>query len=88
MRKPKMKRRGGVDLVIAFGGPPAQKKRRPEMEDEMEMEEMDDEMDVDSMKQERMDLLEERIARLESMLSEEEGEEEEGDEDEEDWRYA
>ena len=59
-----------------------------EMEDEMEMEEMDDEMDVDSMKQERMDLLEERIARLESMLSEEEGEEEEEDEDEEDWRYA
>jgi len=90
MRKPAMKRKGGLDVIIALGpapkkkGPPMMDMEEPDYEDEMEMEE---EMpsDMDMMKQERMDLLEERIRRLEKMLmdyDEDDDEFEEGYEDE------
>ena len=75
MRKPAMKRKGGLDVVIALGSapkkkePPMMEMGEPDYEDEMMM---DDAMpsDMDMMKAERIDLLEERIRRLEEMLME------------------
>ena len=93
MRKPAMKRKGGLDVIIALGpapkkkGPPMMDMEEPDYEDEMEMEE---EMpsDMDMMKRERMDLLEERIRRLESMLMEEDEEEDEEEYEDEDEGYS
>lgn len=93
MRKPAMKRKGGLDVIIALGpapkkkGPPMMDMEEPDYEDEMEMEE---EMpsDMDAMKQERMDLLEERIRRLESMLMEEDEEEDEEEYEDEDEGFS
>jgi len=93
MRKPAMKRKGGLDVIIALGpapkkkGPPMMDMEEPDYEEEMEMEE---EMpsDMDAMKQERMDLLEERIRRLESMLMEEDEEEDEEEYEDEDEGYS
>ena len=93
MRKPAMKRKGGLDVIIALGpapkkkGPPMMDMEEPDYEEEMEMEEeMPSEMDA--MKQERMDLLEERIRRLESMLMEEDEEEDEEEYEDEDEGYS
>lgn len=75
MRKPKMKRRGGMDLVIAVGGTP--EKKPDSMHDDMDdMSYGKGKMDMDelSMCQERIDLLEERMGRLESMIAEAEQE--------------
>jgi hypothetical protein len=88
-----MKRKGGLDVIIALGpapkkkGPPMMDMEEPDYEEEMEMEE---EMpsDMDAMKQERMDLLEERIRRLESMLMEEDEEEDEEEYEDEDEGYS
>jgi len=93
MRKPAMKRKGGLDVIIALGpapkkkGPPMMDMEEPDYEEEMEMEE---EMpsDMDAMKQERMDLLEERIRRLESMLMEEDEEEDEEEYEDEDEGFS
>jgi len=51
---------------------------------------MEEEMpsDMDAMKQERMDLLEERIRRLESMLMEEDEEEDEEEYEDEDEGFS
>jgi hypothetical protein len=88
-----MKRKGGLDVIIALGpapkkkGPPMMDMEEPDYEEEMEMEE---EMpsDMDAMKQERMDLLEERIRRLESMLMEEDEEEDEEEYEDEDEGFS
>jgi len=94
MRKPAMKRKGGLDVIIALGPaskkgprPPMRDMEEPDYEEEMEMEE---EMpsDMDAMKQERMDLLEERIRRLESMLMEEDEEEDDEEYEDEDEGYS
>jgi len=93
MRKPAMKRKGGLDVIIALGpapkkkGPPMMDMEEPDYEEEMEMEE-DMPSDMDAMKQERMDLLEERIRRLESMLMEEDEEEDEEEYEDEDEGYS
>ena len=93
MRKPAMKRKGGLDVIIALGpapkkkGPPMMDMEEPDYEEEMEMEE-DMPSDMDAMKQERMDLLEERIRRLESMLMEEDEEEDEEEYEDEDEGFS
>ena len=93
MRKPAMKRKGGLDVIIALGpapkkkGPPMMDMEEPDYEEEMEMEE-DMPSDMDAMKQERMDLLEERIRRLESMLMEEDEEEDDEEYEDEDEGYS
>jgi hypothetical protein len=83
MRNPKMKRRGGMDLVIAVGGTP--EKKPDSMHNDMgDMSYGKDKMDMDelSMYQERIDLLEERMSRLESMIAEEEQEDDDEMDDE------
>lgn len=75
-RKPAMKRKSGLTVMIAMGGPPPKQKREREMKREREYEEerdMGDESDY-------MESLSKRIRRLEEAMGIEEEDEEE-DED-------
>ena len=100
MRKPKMKRRGGVDLVIAIGGSPGMGKKKPHKHGEEEecpcgmpgcpgCEEAEGQEEESGgaygpgdksveYHEERMDLMEERLARIEAMIA---GDEEVDEED-------
>lgn len=89
MRKPAMKRRGGIDLVIAFGGP-----KKPTPARQMDMEEEDGEEEgyeegesYSGDHEERMAQCEDRISRLEQKIAKLMGEEE-GEEESEDEEYA
>lgn len=98
MRKPKMKRRGEVDLVIAIGGSPTMGKKKPHKHgeeeecpcgmpgcpgcDEAEGQEEGAYGPGDKSieyHEERMDLMEERLARIEAMIA---GDEEDEEDDE------